>query len=110
MPEVKMNDMNIHYEVDDFTSPWEASETIWIQHGFGRSGEFWFHWVRPLCGSYRVLRVDMRGHANEIRDSPLLAVFIHLLLGKGRVYTQPERLEPAAVSPHNGREHLQGPI
>ena len=38
MPEVKMNDLNIHYEVDDFRSPWEASEMIWIQHGFGRSG------------------------------------------------------------------------
>jgi len=65
MPEVKVNDLNIHYEVDDFTSPWEASETIWIQHGFGRSGEFWFHWVPPLCGSYRVLRVDMRGHGRS---------------------------------------------
>ena len=65
MPEVKVNDLNIHYEVDDFTSPWEASETIWIQHGFGRSGRFWFHWVPPLCGRYRVLRVDMRGHGRS---------------------------------------------
>ncbi len=65
MPEVKVNDLNIHYEADDFTSPWEGSETIWIQHGFGRSAAFWFHWVPCLCGRYRVLRVDMRGHGRS---------------------------------------------
>ena len=65
MPEVNVNDLSIHYEMDDFTSPWQESETIWIQHGFGRSGRFWFHWVPPLCGSYRVLRVDMRGHGRS---------------------------------------------
>jgi len=48
-----------------------------------------------------------RFQTNEIRDSPLLAVFIDLLLGKGPVYTQPEQLEPAPVSFHNGREPLQ---
>ena len=57
MPKVKANGMSIHYEIDDFTDPWVESETIWIQHGFGRSGRFWYHWIPSLARKYRVLRV-----------------------------------------------------
>jgi pimeloyl-ACP methyl ester carboxylesterase len=69
MPEVKVSELNIHYELDDFTNPWDESDTIWIQHGFGRSGRFWFHWVPPLARRYRVLRVDLRGHGQS-EDPP----------------------------------------
>jgi pimeloyl-ACP methyl ester carboxylesterase len=69
MPKVKVNGLNIHYEMDDYTDPWEKSDTIWIQHGYGRSGKFWYHWVPPLCRDYRVLRVDLRGHGQS-QDPP----------------------------------------
>ncbi len=65
MPEVEANGLSIHYELDDFTDPWEESDTIWIQHGYGRSGRFWYHWVPPLARQYKVLRVDMRGHGQS---------------------------------------------
>jgi len=65
MPQVDVNGISIHYELDDFTDPWEPSDTIWIQHGYGRSGKFWYHWVPPLARDYRVLRVDMRGHGQS---------------------------------------------
>ena len=65
MPDVKVNGMRIHYELDDFTDSWEQSDTILIQHGYGRSGKFWYHWVPPLARDYRVLRVDMRGHGQS---------------------------------------------
>ena len=65
MPTVKANNYEMYYEVDDFTDPWKSSETIWIQHGFGRSSQFWRHWVPPLAGEYRVLRRDMRGHGQS---------------------------------------------
>jgi pimeloyl-ACP methyl ester carboxylesterase len=65
MPKVTANNYEMHYEVDDFTDPWKTSETIWIQHGFGRSSQFWYHWVPPLAGKYRVLRRDMRGHGQS---------------------------------------------
>jgi len=65
MPEVKVNGINIHYELDDFTDPWVESDTIWIQHGYGRSGRFWYHWVPSLARDYRVIRVDMRGHGQS---------------------------------------------
>ncbi|RJP64687.1 MAG: alpha/beta hydrolase [Candidatus Abyssobacteria bacterium SURF_17] len=70
MPEVKINELAIHYELDDFTDPWVKAESIWIQHGFGRSGKFWYHWVPPLSRKYRVLRVDMRGHGRSA-DPPI---------------------------------------
>jgi pimeloyl-ACP methyl ester carboxylesterase len=65
MPKVKANNYEMHYEVDDFTDPWKPAETIWIQHGFGRSSRFWYHWVPPLAAHYRVLRRDMRGHGQS---------------------------------------------
>jgi pimeloyl-ACP methyl ester carboxylesterase len=65
MPKVVANNYEMFYEVDDFTDPWKPSETIWIQHGFGRSSQFWYHWAPPLAGKYRVLRRDMRGHGQS---------------------------------------------
>jgi pimeloyl-ACP methyl ester carboxylesterase len=65
MPEIHVNGLDLHYELDDFTDPWLRSDTVWIQHGFGRSGRFWYHWVPPLVRDYRVLRVDMRGHGQS---------------------------------------------
>lgn len=70
MPDVESNGMRIHYELDDFTDPWVQSDTIWIQHGYGRSGKFWYHWAPPLARDYRVLRVDMRGHGQSA-DPPI---------------------------------------
>jgi pimeloyl-ACP methyl ester carboxylesterase len=70
MPKVIANNYEMHYELDDFTDPWRASETIWIQHGFGRSSRFWYHWVPRLAGHYRVLRRDMRGHGQSADPGP----------------------------------------
>lgn len=65
MPKIQANNYAMYYEVDDFTDPWKPAETLWIQHGFGRSSRFWYHWVPPLAGHYRVLRRDMRGHGQS---------------------------------------------
>jgi pimeloyl-ACP methyl ester carboxylesterase len=70
MPKVKANNYEMHYEVDDFTDPWKPAETLWIQHGFGRSSRFWYHWVPPLSRQYRVLRRDMRGHGQSADPGP----------------------------------------
>ncbi len=94
MPEVKVNDLNIHYEMDDFTSPWEPSGTVWIQHGFGRSGNFWLHWVPPICGRYRVLRVDMRGHGRSGDPPEGHAWTVEDLLGDIRGVSEALRLGP----------------
>jgi len=60
----------MYYEIDDFTDPWRSAEPLWIQHGFGRSLQFWYHWVPPLAGKYRVIRRDMRGHGQSADPGP----------------------------------------
>ncbi len=62
MPKIRLNDCNFHYEVDNFTDPWMPSDTVWIQHGFGRNSRFWYQWPPVLSREYRVIRRDMRGH------------------------------------------------
>jgi len=53
--------IQIHYQIDDFTNPWDHRPTLFLQHGNGRSGAFWYQWIPLLARDYRVVRVDMRG-------------------------------------------------
>ena len=61
MPEVRVSDIDIHYEVTDYVAPWRERETVLLHHGFGRNMEFWRAWVPLLARRYRVVRVDARG-------------------------------------------------
>lgn len=83
----------LHYRIDDFTDPWKNAGTILLQHGYGRSSQFWYSWVPYLSRFYRVVRPDLRGHGespvdfNPATDSTLegyiddiLAVLSHLKL------------------------------
>jgi pimeloyl-ACP methyl ester carboxylesterase len=71
MPTVDANGCKMYYEVDDFTDPWtSAKETVWLQHGVGRSTKFWYHWVPALAREYRVVRRDMRGHGQSSAPPP----------------------------------------
>lgn len=58
------NGQKTHYIVDDFTDPWKktTTETILVQHGFGRHFAFWYHWIPVLASKFRVIRRDLRGH------------------------------------------------
>ena len=51
----------LHYRVDDFTDPWKNAPTVLLQHGFGRSSQFWTSWVPYLSRFYKVVRPDLRG-------------------------------------------------
>jgi len=51
----------MHYQVDDFTDPWETPETILLLHGNAESGAAWYGWVPHLARRCRVVRPDMRG-------------------------------------------------
>lgn len=52
---------SLHYRVDDFTDPWKNAPTILLQHGFGRSSQFWYSWVPYLSRFFKVVRPDLRG-------------------------------------------------
>jgi 3-oxoadipate enol-lactonase len=54
-------DLDMHYEVDDFTDPWTHPETVLMLHGNAESGLAWWRWVPKLARHFRVVRPDMRG-------------------------------------------------
>ena len=58
----------MHYEVDDFTDPWETPATVLLLHGNAESGAAWFGWMPQLARRFRVVRPDMRGFG---RSSPV---------------------------------------
>jgi 3-oxoadipate enol-lactonase len=51
----------LHYALDDYTDPWRKAPFLILQHGYGRSGQFWYSWVPYLSRFYRVVRPDLRG-------------------------------------------------
>jgi len=55
------DDLEMHYEVDDFAEPWRKHETILLLHGNAESGAVWYGWVPHLAAEMRVVRPDMRG-------------------------------------------------
>jgi len=52
---------DIHYALDDYTDPWLDAPYLLLQHGFGRSGRFWYSWVPYLARWFKVVRPDVRG-------------------------------------------------
>ena len=62
MPFLKRKDQPVlNYEVDDHTDPWRKAPALILQHGYGRSAQFWTRWVPYLSRYYRVVRPDLRG-------------------------------------------------
>src|SRR4029453_15777613 len=50
MPNVIVNNYEMHYELDDFTDPWvKEKETIVIQHALGRKATFCTTWGSRLA-------------------------------------------------------------
>lgn len=69
MPFAKARDGTpLHYDVHDFTDPWRRAPSIVLQHGFSRSGKFWFNMVPYLARFFRVICPDIRGLG---RSAPL---------------------------------------
>jgi 3-oxoadipate enol-lactonase len=62
MPELRRaGQPTLHYWLDDFTDPWRDAPYLILQHGYGRSGRFWYSWVPYLARFYKVVRPDLRG-------------------------------------------------
>jgi 3-oxoadipate enol-lactonase len=61
VPLTAIGPSEIYYEVDDFADPWRPRDTVFMQSGFCRNGNFWRGWVPYLARRYRVVRVDLRG-------------------------------------------------
>ena len=72
----------LHYEIDDFTDPWRRRPHLILQHGYGRSGRFWYSWVPYLSRYYKVVRPDARGLGASPADFDLeRGVTVDALIG-----------------------------
>ena len=61
----------LHYVIDDFTDPWRNAPYLILQHGNGRSSQFWYRWVPYLARFYKVVRPDVRGLGGSSADFDL---------------------------------------
>jgi len=65
----------LYYELDDYTDPWRNAPYLILQHGFGRTGRFWYSWVPYLARFFRVVRPDVRGLGRSSADFDLAREF-----------------------------------
>jgi 3-oxoadipate enol-lactonase len=62
MPELhRAGRPTLHYALDDYTDPWRQAPYLFLQHGYGRSGRFWYSWVPYLSRFFKIVRPDLRG-------------------------------------------------
>lgn len=68
----KVGDLDIHFELADYTPQWRATpaETFLLYHGYARNMLFWQAWVPLLGADYRVLRMDARGCGETSKPPP----------------------------------------
>ncbi|MBI2909796.1 MAG: alpha/beta hydrolase [Chloroflexi bacterium] len=71
MPRANIDaDLDLYYDIDDFTDPWKSPETIVLHHGNCKSSRFWYAWVPLLARRYRVVRLDARGYGQSKAPPP----------------------------------------
>lgn len=70
MATARVGDIELHYDVTDYTDPWRGAETVLLHHGFARNMEFWRAWVPLLARDYRVVRFDARGCGRSSVPAP----------------------------------------
>lgn len=62
MPRLRLDPaLEMHYELDDYTDPWRAADTVLMLHGNAECGAAWFGWVPTLARHFRLVRPDLRG-------------------------------------------------
>ncbi|MBO9354424.1 alpha/beta fold hydrolase [Bordetella petrii] len=71
----RKNGPALHYTITDFTDPWTRAPYLFLQHGYGRRGQFWYQWVPLLSRHFKVVCPDMRGHGRSSRDFDLQSGF-----------------------------------
>ena len=69
------NQPELYYELDDYTDPWRDAPYLILQHGFGRTGRFWYSWVPYLARFFKVVRPDVRGLGRSSADFDLAREF-----------------------------------
>ena len=63
-------DLDMHYQIDDFTDPWAPAETVILHHGNAKNLKLWYAWVPLLARHFRVVRLDARGFGASSAPKP----------------------------------------
>jgi 3-oxoadipate enol-lactonase len=71
-PSIRVGDIDVRYELVDYTAPWRKTrpETVLLHHGYARNMLFWQELVPLLATHYRVLRFDARGCGETTKTPP----------------------------------------
>ena len=80
---MQVGDMEIVYDVTDFTEPWRTTEpeTILLHHGYLRNMEFWRGWLPSLARNYRIVRFNSRGCGGTTAPPPGAPYKVEQLVG-----------------------------
>jgi pimeloyl-ACP methyl ester carboxylesterase len=79
----RVRDLDIRYELADYTDPWRAEEpqTFLLHSGYCRTLEFWRAWVPLLGNHYRILRFDPRGWGDTSKPPEGARIDIETMAG-----------------------------
>ncbi len=68
MPHTRVGEINLYYELHDFTVPWTAGPApVTFIHGLGGDHSMWVHQVPAFCARFPTISIDLRGHGESTR-------------------------------------------
>ena len=66
MPHVRVGDIELYYELLDFTEQWRAGfAPVVLVHGLGGDHHMWLYQVPELCRRFPTITLDLRGHGES---------------------------------------------
>lgn len=70
MPHQRVGDINLYYELTDFTEPWSAGPApVVFIHGLGGDHSMWLRQVPAFCSRFPTITLDLRGHGQSTRPT-----------------------------------------
>jgi 3-oxoadipate enol-lactonase len=70
MPHQRVGDVDLYYELFDFTEPWKAGPApVVFIHGLGGDHSMWLYQVPAFCSQFPTIALDLRGHGQSTRPT-----------------------------------------
>jgi 3-oxoadipate enol-lactonase len=70
MPHMRVGDIDLFYELTDFTEPWKAGPApVVFIHGLGGDHSMWLYQVPAFAARFPTITIDLRGHGHSTRPA-----------------------------------------